>query len=194
MGYRSHAQIQFHRPFGRTALRRLQRAHVNSGQSGTDYRFPDGSGLEEPIVVDAFVMRSPVESVVCGQVTVGGKGFSTAWPSSYRYLIVPSAALKAGCGEEGVEVRFRIAGAVVADAKWTPGFHQLALETEGPIIRVSPNPPPENLSSEPSAPNVGQSGLAGVPWRTLSERLLVGGLLAVSAAVGLTISSRRRKT
>jgi hypothetical protein len=163
------------------------------GKPVTDFRFPDGTGLGDPIVVDAFVMRSPVESHVCGQVTVGEGGESTAWPGSYRYLIVPSASLKPGCGEEGQQVGFRIAGAVVAETKWTLGFHQLALETNGPIVRVSPNPPPGNPSPEPLAPNVGESEPPNAPWHTISKWLLLSGLLATSAAFGLTMLSRRKK-
>ncbi len=158
------------------------------GKSVVDFFFPDGNPAR-PIVVDALIENSATESVVCGQVTVGEGSISTAFPNYYQYLIVPSASQEPDCGREGVSVHFRIGGAVITEAPWSPGFHQLSLETNAPIITASPNPL-ENPSAGPAPPDVGQ-GEAGDTWSSLAPILVFGGFAAMLVGLGSVLLQRK---
>lgn len=147
------------------------------GKPVTEYELPDGSGrLPSPIIVDASIVDLTQELSwhKCGEVILGQEGLSTATPTSYSYLVVPSDRQERGCGVEGASVGFRIAGAVVAYDKWTPGFHQLALQTEGPIIRIP--------TTQAEAPATAQPGVA-LPPAGLHNMQEEGGSLALWWAV-----------
>ncbi|MDI6858564.1 MAG: hypothetical protein QME71_09660 [Dehalococcoidia bacterium] len=155
------------------------------GKPITEYEFPDGSGrLPSPIIIDASIVDLSQELSwhKCGEVVVGQEGLSTATPTSYAYLVVPSTKQVPGCGAEGASVGFRIAGAVVAYDKWSAGFHQLALQTEGPIIRVP--------TTQGEAPAAGQAEVA-LPPAGLSNTQQEGDSLAfwwAAAAVSGAVS------
>lgn len=156
------------------------------GKPVTEYEYPDGSGrLPSPVLIDAFVVRhigADEDWRKCGQVVVGQEGLSTATPTSISYLVVLPESLSEGCATMGSEVRFRIAGAVVRHTVWNPGFHELSLTTELPIIRIP--------TTQGEAPAAGQAEVA-LPPAGLSNTQQEGDSLAfwwAAAAVSGAVS------
>jgi len=161
----------------------------------------DGKPLASPIIIDASIITpNTVPSWhKCAEVVIGQEGLSTAAAASYSYLVVPPASLKEGCGTEGARVGFRIAGGVVAETTWTPGFHRLDLKTDGPMIYAptTGDTPGTGGASHPMLPATGlmeeqePAESTALWWGVVG----VGGVVAMASAIGLGASlvrSRRR--
>ena len=116
---------------------------------------------------DASV-QALVDGVVCGGAQVElGSGIegspATVRVVGFRKLIVPSDALRPGCGRAGAIVTFRVGGVVLATMPWLPGLQEINSD----LPRVLPN-------DGSGGAEAGRGPIAGI-----IAVLLVAGLLAL---------------
>ncbi|HLB29552.1 MAG TPA: hypothetical protein VJM69_05410, partial [Dehalococcoidia bacterium] len=123
----------------------------------------------DPVPGPTGPLLAYVGSALCGKVEGLNLGMD------FWSLVVPPAALKAGCGREGAIIRFAVGDRPILETvAWVPGFHKLRLTASSPAL--------------PAGGNAGLAAPGGLP----EGQLVLGvgiGLLATS--LGLWLLTRR---